>query len=188
MISTAHQIPKIDGLKERALNFLGLGIDNTRVAQALGCDPSYISQLLADPIFAEEVSMKRLSVLREATDRDDRLNKLEDALIGKTEQLVKSPLHFTRPMETVRALSIINSLKRRGAGESFNTTINNTIVALQLPDVIKSKFVVDVNNQVVEVSETPLITIQSSSMEKLASQSHLKKGVSGNELSINDLK
>ena len=46
--------------KERVKMLLGHISDHTRVARIAGCDVSYISQLMADPEFAEGVALARL--------------------------------------------------------------------------------------------------------------------------------
>lgn len=165
-----------EGMKLKILNFLGAGISAERVANAVGCDASYISQLLADTDFAAAVADKRLVQLTEATNRDDRLNGIEDKIISRVEHLVESPLAFSKPMEAIRALHTVNSMKRRGAGDITGAQQHTTIVNLVLPSMITKKFsmqneedfILDINNQVVQVGSQALVTIPSNSVEKLA--------------------
>lgn len=170
------EMPKFEGLQAKILNFLGAGIDHVRVASAVGCDPSYISQLLADESFALAVSNKRLGQLQQATDRDSRLDGIEDKLITRVEELADSSLNFRKPMEAVRALQTVNSLKRRGAGDVLTTQQHNTIVTLVLPNVVTNKFSVDINNQVIKAGEQTLVTVSSGSVAALAEKSLLELG------------
>ena len=49
--------------KERAKKLLGSGVQAEIVAATLGCEPSYISQLLSDDHFREEVIALRMATL-----------------------------------------------------------------------------------------------------------------------------
>lgn len=150
----------------RVMNFLGTGIEPARIASVVGCSPSYISELMADKDFMDAVQAKRVEVLEGATNRDARLNGLEDALITKTEELVKSPLSFLKPMEAVRALQIVNSLKRRGvAGDVDIANAPAAIVNLTLPAITVNTFVVDNYNKVVKIDNEDMITMPSQALE-----------------------
>jgi hypothetical protein len=167
-----QSLPAQSGLKDKILNFLGAGVSAEKVASAVGVDPSYISQLIADPNFAAEVSDRKIVALQEATHRDRRLDSLEDKLIDKTEQLIASPLAFNKPMESVRALVMINGLKRRGSNADHHMSQNNTVVNLILPNFITTKFTVDVNNQVVQTGDKTFVTVPSNSVQAMA-EKHL---------------
>lgn len=172
MSAVMQQSQAHSGLKDKILNFLGAGVSPEKVASAVGVDPSYISQLISDPNFASEVSDRKLLNLEVATNRDRRLDGLEDKLIDKTEKLLDSPLAFNRPMESVRALVMINSLKRRGSQADSHISQNSTVVNLILPNFITTKFTVDVNNQVVQTGDKTFVTVPSKSVQAMA-ESHL---------------
>jgi hypothetical protein len=159
---------KYAGLQERILNFLGAGIAPERVASAVGCEPSYISQLLSDEEFAKAVSQQKIVQLTELTERDKRLDTIEDRVIDKVEQSLKSPMALLKPMEGIRALQMINSLKRRGSNVDNN--VNNTSVSVNivLPSITLKQFTVDVNNQVIKADDDSLVTIASSQVAQLA--------------------
>ena len=173
---------QLTGLQDRICKLLGQGIEAGRVASALGCEQSYISQLLADDQFKERVQSLKLDLLQAATERDERINSLEDKLIKKVDDALANPLQFRTGMEQVRALSMVNNLKRRGANnDGAITQQNNTIVQLVLPTHIVNKFAnkdyqLDINNQVIQAGEQSLVTMQSGSLE-------LMIGAPNNELS-----
>jgi hypothetical protein len=114
------------------------------------------------------VSDKRLLSLGEATARDDRLNRIEDTIISRTEELIKSPIAFKSPMDAVRALTMVNGLKRRGSEGAMQTTQHSVVVQLVLPQITAQKFTVDVNNQVIKTGEQSLVTIPSGGVQALA--------------------
>ena len=142
--------------RERAKMLLGSGQPPLVVAQAIGVDHSRIAQLLAEPEFAREVAEMRFKNLQDQAARDQKYDSLEDTLIEKLKDCVE---YIVKPMELVRALKEVNSMKRRGvldptAGQQFNT-----VVQLQLPTAVKAKFTVDASGIIVSVGERPMVTM-----------------------------
>ena len=149
--------------ESRALALLGQGIPPSAVASALGVDPSRISQLLSDSSFAAAVVEKKFESLIAQTGRDTQIDSLEDKLL---EQLKFALPMMTRPMEIVKAYSVINAAKRRGVGSTESVTTKQTVVPLQLPTIILQQFTKNVHNQVIQVGEQSLLTIQSGTLLK----------------------
>jgi hypothetical protein len=149
-------------MKDRILALLGNGVAPEATAAAVGCTPAYISQLLKEPDFAAKVAELRCANLTQATERDGKYDTLEDKLLAKLEDLIP---FMIKPMEVVKALSAMNSAKRRGAGAESSSTVNN-IVVLQLPQVIKNRFQVNDKQEVVEVDGRTLLTIDGSKLLK----------------------
>jgi hypothetical protein len=144
-------------IRAQLQSLLGSGVSPSAAAAAVGCDPSYVSQLLADEQFAMEVSKLRVNRLEEATQRDRKWDSLEDKLLAKLEDLLP---FMVRPMEVVKALSMVNAAKRRGATASDQQAAQvNNVVVLQLPATIKQHYVVNDRHEVVEVAGRPLVTI-----------------------------
>lgn len=152
---------KYDGAAGRILEMLGNGLSPTVVSSALGVSESYISQLLSEESFAHQVTTLRYQNLQAATIRDRSYDAIEDALIQKMTDLL--PMMY-KPMEVLRAITVINAAKRRGADAPENTVINQTIVQLTLPTAITSRFVTNSNNQVIEAGDQELITIAAPSL------------------------
>jgi hypothetical protein len=152
----AAQIKRYEGTAARILEMLGNGLSPTVVSSALGVSESYISQLLSEEQFSVQVTGLRYANLQAATSRDRNYDAMEDTLIDKMRELI--PLMY-KPMEVLRAITVINAAKRRGADAPDNTVIHQTIVQLTLPQVVASKFVTNVNNQVIEAGNQELITI-----------------------------
>jgi hypothetical protein len=149
------------GMQGKILEMLGNGLSPEVASSALGVSPGYISQLVSTEEFARQVAELRFANLQAATTRDRRYDSLEDKLADKLEDLL--PMMF-KPMEIIRALATINSLKRRGASAPENTVINQTIVQLTLPVALTSRFVTDSANQVVAAGDQDLITIKSTQL------------------------
>jgi len=173
------QIVKYEGTAARILEMLGNGLAPTVVSSALGVSESYISQLLSEESFSQQVTGLRYANLQAATTRDRSYDAIEDALIDKMKDLL--PMMY-KPMEVLRAITVINAAKRRGADAPDNTVIHQTIVQLALPTALTSKFILNAANQVVEAGEQELITIAAPNLtQKLDSLKSLKSLGTSNE-------
>lgn len=150
--------------EERAVKLLGQGIGTEAVATALGVSPSRISQLLAIPAIAEEVSELRFKNLQKHNERDATYDSLEDDLLKKLK--AASPL-LLRPMEITKVLQVINAAKRRGSSAPESIVNQNTLVNISLPVKVINKLTTNVNNQVISIGNQDLLTIQSSAVQAL---------------------
>jgi hypothetical protein len=143
--------------KDQIKQLLGSGLSNEIVASAVGCDSSYIAQLLADEFFAKEVTELRVQNLQAANARDKSIDSIEDRLIDKLSELVDSNQLY-KPNDILRAAVAVNAMKRRGVPAHESVTINNTVVNLQLPTIVKQKFVLNSQSEVIEVEGQTLVT------------------------------
>ena len=159
-ISTT-QVISYEGTTARILEMLGNGLSPAVVSSALGITESYISQLLSEENFAMQVTAKRFANLQAATVRDKSYDAIEDLLIEKMQNLL--PMMY-KPMEVLRAITVINQAKRRGADSPQNTVIHNTVVQLTMPAAVTQKFITNINNQVVNAGSQELITIETKTL------------------------
>ncbi len=143
---------------ERIKELLGVGLPNNVVASAVGVTDSYISQLLADPEFAAEVTQLKLINLTETAARDKKYNSLEDKLLEKLENVLP---YLVKPMEVLAAIKTINSAVRRAAPSELAGQANVQVVQLQLPDnsAFAARFVINKESQVVEIAGRSLATM-----------------------------
>jgi len=150
--------------EERALALLGSGIAPETVAASLGVSASRISQLLSNDEFASKVATLRYETLAKHNTRDSAYDTLEDALIEKMQDCI--PL-MHRPMEILKAISVINAAKRRGQSTPESIIEKQQIISLQIPIQIINKFQTNLDGQVTSIGEQSLITIQSGSLDSL---------------------
>ena len=155
--------------ESRALSLLGQGLGPETVSSAVGVSISRISQLLSDPVFAEQVAELRFKNLAKHNERDNKYDSLEDHLLVRMQDLL--PL-MIRPMEILKAISVINAAKRRGSSSQEAIHGTKTVVQLSLPSNIVNIFTaqnlqLNVNNQVVKVGDKDLITIPAAALPKL---------------------
>lgn len=148
-------------VRDRAITLLGQGVPTSAVALTLGVEPSAISQLLAQEDFAAEVNKLKFVALSKHAEHDARLNTVEETVVRKLEDNL---VYMTKPMELVKTLQIVNAAKRRSYQSEEPVTQRNTIVQLVLPQLIVNKFIANIHNQVIQVGEQSLLTMQSSKL------------------------
>ena len=150
--------------EDRALTLLGQGLGPEVVAAAVGVSTSRISQLLSTPEFAGAVAEARYENLAKHNSRDNAYDKMEDQLLEKLKDCLP---YMMRPMEILKAISVINAAKRRGSSAPESITSQQTVVQLIMPTQIMQSFTTNINNQVIKAGQQDLVTVQSSNMDKL---------------------
>ena len=155
----------------RALELLGAGVGPQQTSLALGVDPSLISQFLADESFASQVAELRYKNLLKHNNRDNEYDSLEDALIVRMKNIIP---FMTKPFEIMRALTVVNSAKRRGTSAPEQITGAQPVIQLNLPVQIIQHFQKNSQNQVIRAGEQDLITVQSGRMTSLLGNSGKK--------------
>lgn len=135
--------------KDRMLTLLGAGLGPVEVATTLGCDPSYVSQQLMDEDFRALVLAKRVENLQAETERDKKINSIEDELIEKLKDAVP---YMVKTDQVLHAFRVLNSARRRGANAASSAiNITNNVVQLQLPPAARRMFTTSHTGEVVEV-------------------------------------
>lgn len=161
--------------KERALTLLGQGIPPSAVANALGVEPSYISQLMSVPEFSESVAEKKYVALSKHNERDGVIDQIEDSLLGK---LKDSVTYMTRPMEILKSFQIINAAKRKGQTTPEHMITKQDVIPLTIPNVVLNKVTVNVHNQVIKIGDKSLLTMPSNALLALTEAGAQMKQIS----------
>lgn len=164
-------------MKEAILEMLAVGRESPATISAIcGCTPSYISQLLADSNFVQQVKERKRVLSDKSVDtlaatevnsHDTHLDILEGRLMTKIGSLI--PM-LNKPMEAAKVFQIINAAKRKNDSVVNTTNIfnqQNNVVVLNLPAAVKGKLLVNQNNEVVQVDERPLTTMDSQLLLKV---------------------
>lgn len=150
--------------EERALNLLGQNVPAAQVAMAIGVSESMISQLVSNPEFSAKVFERRYKSLLKHTDRDNVYDDIESQLATKLKDLL--PL-MLRPMEVLKAISVINAVKRRGQVANDTSINSREVTTLIMPVQIIQHFTKNVNNQIIKAGNKDLTTVQSGNMTDL---------------------
>jgi D-arabinose 1-dehydrogenase-like Zn-dependent alcohol dehydrogenase len=149
--------------KDRILKLLGSGLSNDAVATAVGCDHSYISQLMAEDAFRDQVLELRAVALTAATERDRKTDTLEERALSKLDAMLD---WVTKPGDMLKFFQVLNAAKRRGTTATDNLVINQQIVNLQLPANALQKLVMDARGEVVEIDGQSMLTMQPATLIK----------------------
>jgi len=149
--------------QERVKSLLGTGISVQVVASAVGCDPSYISQLLSDENFALEVATLRAGDVIKYVDIDAKYDEIEKKLLEKLENTIP---YFTKPRDILAALMAVNGAKRKSAGAPKDDPTKQNVVSLNLPNIIVNNYKVNIHGAMVEVGGRSLTPMPSSILMK----------------------
>lgn len=144
--------------QDKIKELLGQGLANEVVAAAVGCTPSYISQLLADDAFASDVMQMRVENLARHNRKDNKLDQIEEQLIDHLAEDVTSRRIY-KPHDVLKAFAVINAAKRRGASNTSGANPQGGIVNLTMPTVVIQQFVTNAQKEVVAVGDKSLNTI-----------------------------
>lgn len=148
--------------KDRALEFLGLGYSQEKVAQTIGVTPGAISQLMAQDDFREAVRAKRTEALRKHTELDSKYDSVEAKLLDKLEKALPLML-ISKPRDILDAIKVVNGAKRRGAEVAPTVEPTKTVV-LNMPIQILQHFTTTEvqklpNNQIIKAGTQDLLTL-----------------------------
>lgn len=144
--------------KDKIQQLLGQGLSTEIVASAVGCEPSYVSQLMGDEEFAAKVTSMRAASLLANTRRDDKIGDIEEKLVDRLADLVDGGLIY-KARDVLHAAAVVNRMQRRGAGAPQHLHMQQTVVQLNLPAVALSKFVTTPKGEVIEADGQTLVTM-----------------------------
>ncbi len=147
--------------REQILELLGKGIAPAIICSTVSVTPSYISTLQEDPEFSAALEAMLLESQLAASLRDESLDELEAALLVKVAEVLP---YITKPMEAVRALKEVNSMKRRGLVHNMTQGMNvhKEAVVVELPSYLeKAPLEVQVSsaNEIVAVEGKNMVTM-----------------------------
>lgn len=151
--------------EDRIKSMLGSGLSGETVASAVGVDPSYISQLLSNEIFMQEVIELRSKSAIAHTQRDLSIDGIEDSLILTLKDMIEDG-RFMKPEQVLNAFRVINGAKRRGIPIQPQAGNNGAVVPLQIPTVVKNMFTINISGEVIDVNGQTLVTMPSGELIK----------------------
>lgn len=172
-------------MKDRIIELLGRGIPAVQVALAVGCDESYISQVVSEDGVAAQISALKMEHFESYTALDDSADEAEEAALKKVKQLIP---FITKPSEAANVYRVLNQAKRRTADAvSSAQSAQSTVVNLQLPAAARVAFITDHNRQVIEIDSRPLVTMGAQSLVKVSEQVRAAKLLSTSVPQILDI-
>lgn len=143
-------------MREQILELLGHGLGISEVALAVGCDPSWISQLMSDESFKAEVQTLRAARTAKHLEHDTNLDQLEARVLERLGKLVD---FCTKPGEAAKVFSILNGAKRRAAATAETGAPTGTVVNINLPQAVAVQLQISQDRQVIEVAGRSMTTL-----------------------------
>lgn len=165
-------------MKERIKNLLAAGMRASEIATTVGCSPSYVSQLLADPEFKSAVETAMISEQAEKTEEDHldkRYQILEHKILNNiADQLPQADLpQLTRALEVVAKRQTEMKRSRMPVVQAVNNgNIHITNIALPAHALAASAPVVSVNekNEIIAIDAKPLAPLSSNGVKNIFNQ------------------
>lgn len=158
----------MNSTRERVISLLGQGFSQAVVANTLGVQPSWVSQLLDDPDVRQQVQAARTNQLQERVEDDKTLEKMERRAL----KLLDDKMAFVRsPKEAASIFLALNKANRKTGSMAPETDA----VALQQVNITLPKAAASIhiklnqNNQVIEVEGRSMATLPSRALPSLAS-------------------
>lgn len=145
-------------------------IPQERIAALFGVTAARVSQIVAEPEFAQCLGEVRALLAADAdadvgAQLDASYDNLELSLLRKLE---RSVTFLTKPEEISRILTRINTAKRRaGPLQPGANPAAGTAVTINMPAVAIGKLVVSKQNEVIEVDGRALRTMPSAGLQNL---------------------
>ena len=144
--------------KQKVIDLLSAAISPGTIAQTLGCDPSYISQLAADPEVLEKVVAIRVAKATKVAETDDKVQDIRSTLIN---QMGKIAGFTTKMSDICMALNTIDKMASRlpSANVRESTPGGQAVVNIVLPKELAINYTMNSNNQIVEVNSRAIETM-----------------------------
>jgi len=142
-------------MREQIIELLGRGIPATQVASAVGCDDSYISQLLSSEDVSLRVQQLRAAHFSAFADADKALDTAEEEARRKLSSMIS---FITKPTEAARVFATLNAAKRRTDSATTAAPVAQT-VRIDLPEAARVTFTMTHDRQVIEVGGRSMTTM-----------------------------
>ncbi len=163
-------------LADRIKSMLGKGLPSTVVASAVGCDPSYVSQLMEREDFKSEVLVARAERAEDSVKRDSKWDQIEDAALDKALETIK---FVSKPSDLVRVAQMANAAKRRATEFANGSEGAAPTVNLTLPAGASIIFQMNQQSQVVEIDGRSTAPLPTQHLTKLVAERQKDRDTSG---------
>lgn len=163
--------------KHKAAKLISTGMQKNEVADALGVDASYITQLEGDDeyarILAELQAQSGLASHSISRQIDTRYNSIEHKIVETIDDHSDAILGMMidKPSQLIGLMKAVNGAKRRSSGETIQQHAHgNQVVEVQLPAFIVEASVPQVQhnsaNEVVAVGDRDLVSLSGTGLKK----------------------
>jgi hypothetical protein len=157
--------------KRQVAGLLAQNISTSDIAQVVGCDDSYVSQLKEDPevlIFMEEEKRK---LSKRDADFDDMLMAAEEDAL----KIIKRNLPFANASVALNTFRVLNSATKRAGQHQHDPQVAVT-VNLVLPQAMLPSYITNDRKEIIEVEGRTMLSATPKSIEELAQARQGKDG------------
>lgn len=150
--------------KESALELLAQGIAPGQVAESIGVEASYISQLMSDEDFLTQLQERKSASTQEDLDYDKKLDRVEGEFLSKIEEKSR----FANLQQSLQAFKVINGAKRRKDSRTAPAgTQIGVIVTLNLPVSMLPQYQTNSKNEIVEVEGKTMVSATPKKLDEI---------------------
>lgn len=161
-------------LRDRIIELLAAGVPTAQIATAVGCDPSYVSQLKSDPDVQTALATKAVATTTEDIKFDNALEAAEMAALQK----VETGLKFANFSQALAAFRVLNGARKRQdkfvTPDNAGTTIN---VNLTLPASALPRYTLSARNEIVDVEGKTMLTATPKTLDQVLADRAAGKAV-----------
>ena len=146
---------------------LAQGLSESQVALAVGCSPSYVSQVKALPGFDEKLKemQEAFKLTAEVKAREKRYEHLEDLVQAKIEE----NLSYAEFSELTKLMEILHRRKAPAATQINHNTQNNVVV-LNIPQAAIPEIILNSKKEVVGIGDQSLAPMHADGVRSLFSK------------------
>lgn len=163
-------------MKDRILYYLAAGLSASETARMVGCSASYISQLLKDESFKEELSQKiKEAPVKEEDAIDARYTSVEMTILNQMKEAIPNA-ELPHLSQALREVSVAAERREKRRNPLLQPKISSTdikIIEVHLPaHALQQKPVLQLNqaNEVVAIDNKPLAPMNNEGVKALFSR------------------
>lgn len=153
---------------DRIIYYLATGMQHNKIADIIGCTPSYVSQVYGDSDNKEQIARMQHEIKKSADEEkiDEEYIRLEESVVAQ----VKENLPFAEFADLTRLMDSL--IKRKQSthpiGLVSNVQNNNHITILQVPkSVLPGEIVLNPQSELIAVGDKSLAPMTTFSVKKL---------------------
>lgn len=183
-LSSEKPLKTYTGIPGRILNMLCSGCSPEEAALAVGVDSSYVRHLKQEPDFIAQIKIK----LTESTERAIAIDENYAAIEKTATDRLKTLINLVHsPKDLMQLAAFANSAKKKtsvNGGTDSENAGTQKVVKVLMPTVILNNFVVNPNNEIVQVGERTLETLNSASIQTLANRAKEQQLIEDKETKV----
>lgn len=151
--------------EDKVVKYLSKGLSTTAIAKAVGCEPSYISQLREREDIKAKVAANSAELEVADVTFDEELEDAEETALAR----IKRQLPMANLGQALVAFRTLNTARRRKDGPVAPVQVNVN-VTLELPSSALPRYVTNQQNEIVEVDGRTLVSAAPQQLANLLEQ------------------